>query len=107
MLSRFPIRSDRIDVLKVSLSTCFHSINVSRYEFDAAVLTVRYMDSVSMFWRVSEWLRDVGTSQVSRFDFMRFVDLYRFDLKSSALTVGYNESIWMICVTGGWPGRHW
>ena len=51
------------------------------------------MDSIWTVWRVSEWLRELGTSQVSRFVILCLfvidtldLDLYRFNLDSSGST---------------------
>ncbi|KIM68501.1 hypothetical protein SCLCIDRAFT_20413 [Scleroderma citrinum Foug A] len=51
-----------------------------RSGFDTATLTVELNDSISMAWRVSGWLRDVGTSQVSCFTFLCYFGVDMLDL---------------------------
>ena len=84
---RFPGRPDRVNASKVSPSTFSRSTDVSRYRFDAAALTMGYIDPMKTFGVVSGWLRDVGMSQVSCFVFWRYFvidalgfDVYSFDL---------------------------
>ena len=69
---------------KVSPSTILHSTDVSRCDLHMAVSTPGSNDSISMLWWVSRWLHDSGMSQVSGFDFLCIVDLYRFEFQSSA-----------------------
>ena len=44
------------------------------------------MDSVLTVWSISTWLRDASAYLVSRFDFLRLIDLYSFDLNPAAST---------------------
>ena len=81
---------------KVSVSACFRSINVYRYEFDAAASTDESNDSVSTLWRVTGWLCSAGMSAVSLFVFSR-----RYGFDSSMSTSTCNESVQMLCRTGG------
>ena len=53
---RFPGRPDRVNVSKVSPSAFSHLTDVSRYHFDAAVLTFGSNDPAGTSQRVYEWL---------------------------------------------------
>ena len=67
--------------------------------------TAGRMDSVWMVWRVSGWLRDLGMSQVSGFDFLHIVYLYRFDLDpatSTSPSIESNDSIQTFWIVLGW-----
>ena len=44
------------------------------------------MDSVSMVWSISAWLCDASAYLVSRFDFLRLIDLYSFNLNPATST---------------------
>ena len=58
-----------------------------------------------MVWRVSGWLRDLGMSQVSGFDFLHIVYLYRFDLDpatSTSPSIESNDSIQTFWIVLGW-----
>ena len=96
---------DCVTALKVGVSAVPRLINVCRFGFDAGVLMVGSMDSVSTFWGVSEWLHGAGMSAVSLFVFSRrFVtdtldlDLYRSDLDSTTVssTSNVSEAIFQI-----------
>ena len=83
--------------------------DICRYGFDVAALTVELNDSISTVWRDSRWLHDVGTSQVSRFAFLRYfgidtldLDVYRFDLHPAVLTPESNDSIGTFGRVSGW-----
>ena len=106
---RSPIQPDRVNVSKVSSSTILCSTDISRFCFDVAAATAGPMNSVSMVWRVSGWLRNVGTSQVNHLIPLHlFViqmldpDLYRFDLQSSTLPPGSNDLIQAFRVVSAW-----
>ena len=43
---------------------------------------------------------------VNRFVFLHLADFYSSKLEPSMLTLMPNESVWTICVSDGWPGRH-
>ena len=87
-----------MSAFKVSASVHSRSTDVCRLDLDAATSTVGSVDSVSMVWRVSEWLHGLGMSTVSLFVFScRFVThmldlhLYRSDLYSSVSMPGSND----------------
>ena len=82
------------------------NLGLYRCDLDVATLTAGSMDSVSTFWKVSGWLRNVAMSQVSCFDFLCCFDLYSFDFESSASMAPSSGSVRTICGIGGWPRRH-
>ena len=85
-LFRSPFRPDCVNASKVSASVHSRSTDVCRLDLDAAASTAGPMDSVSMVWSVSAWLHDASAYLVSRFDFLRLIDLYSFDLNPAAST---------------------
>ena len=109
LLSRSPIRLDRINASKVSPSGVSHSTDVSRFCFDVAASTDESNDSISTLWRVSGWLRSTGTSQVSHFAVLHLfivdmldLDVYRCDLDATTLTVGSNYPTAMFQNVSAW-----
>ena len=56
----------------------------SRFVFDAAMSTPGSNDPIATLWSVSEWLHHVGAYPVSRFVLLCWIDLYRFNFRSSA-----------------------
>ena len=52
------------------------------------------------------WLRSAHVFEVSRFDLLRLVDVYRFEFESSMSTVASDESIRTVWMLGGWPRQH-
>ena len=87
LFSRSPYWPHRINASKVSVSTCFHSTNVFRSDLHVATSMAGSMDSIAMFWWVSEWLHGAGMYLVSVLDFLCLIDtdaldlyLYRFNL---------------------------
>ena len=90
---------DCVNAFKVSISVPFCSINVCRCDLDAATLMAESNDSISMVWRVSGWLCNVGMSQVSHFTFLHYfgidtldLDVDRLDLDSTTSLLPSNES---------------
>ena len=91
---------------KVSISTDSCLIDICRYGFDAATLTVGSNDPIQMFGVVCGWLRGVDALQVSLSVFSHcFViqtldlHLYRSDLDSNSLTAGSNDlqaTFWVV-----------
>ena len=63
-------------------------------------------DPIGMFRVISGWLHCAGMFLVNRFVFLHLADFYSSELEPSVLTLMPNESVWMVCVSDGWPGRH-
>ena len=91
---------------KVSVSADSHLIDVCRYRFDVATLTVGSNDPIQMFGVVCGWLRGVDALQVSLSVFshcfviqMLDLHLYRSDLDSNSSTAGSNDlqaTFWVV-----------
>ena len=99
-LFRSPHQPDRVNVSQVSLLDFQRLINVFRFDLHAIASVAGSNDSISAVWRVSGWLRDVSTSQVSRFAFLCYfgvdmlnLDVYRLDLDLNRSTAGSNDPI--------------
>ena len=109
ILFRFPGRSDRINASQVSLSAVPRPTDISRFDLDAATSTAGPMDPMEVFWNVCGWLRAVHKSQVSGFVPLRYFvaetldpEVYRFNLHSSASTLGSNDPIGSFRRISGW-----
>ncbi|KIM54497.1 hypothetical protein SCLCIDRAFT_31023 [Scleroderma citrinum Foug A] len=95
-----------------------NALTCSRCGLDAATSTAGSIDPMESFGVVSGWLRNAGTSApclrlgpmtlFKHFNgFLRGCAVQahsRFD--SSAFTARPNVSVWMLCKSDGWPGRH-
>ena len=79
------------------------TLNIELYSFNLhpAALTPESNDSIGTFRVNYGWLRCAGTSVVSCFVLSHCIDLYRYELDSSALTVGPDKSIRTICMADG------
>ena len=71
-----------------------------RFEFDSATSTATPDESIQMLCMVDRWLHRSGAFQVSLLTFLRYFgtetldpEVYRFDLHSSASTLGSNDPI--------------
>ena len=76
-------------------------INVFRFEFNSSSSTFGPTDPMATLWGVSTWLRSLGTSVVSHFDFFRLADIYRLNFDVATLTPGSNDPIgtyWIVSV---------
>ena len=74
-------------------------LDLHRFDFDAATSTPGSVDLPATFRVVSGWLRGMGTSQVSRFAFLRYfgtdtldLELYRCNLDPTVSPSPSNES---------------
>ena len=61
-------------------------LKLYRSDLDAATLMAGSMDSISTFWRVSEWLGESGLSQVSHLKFLGLFVIEMLDFQSSIFT---------------------
>ena len=73
------------------------NLELCRFKFDLATLTPGSIDLQETSWEVSEWPRCAGVYSVRYFVFLHWIDLYWYDLDSSALTV-------MLTCPYGWSG---
>ena len=87
---------------KVGVSAILRLTDVFRFKFNSSASMFGPMDPMATLWGVSAWLRDLGTSVVSRFDFFRFADVYRCDLDAATSTAGPMDSISMVWIIYGW-----
>ena len=63
-------------------------------------------DPIGTIRVISGWLHCAGMFLVNCFVFLHLADFYSSELEPSMLTLMPNESVWTICVSDGWPGRH-
>ena len=96
-------RASQVSPFTVFPPFVIQTLNLELYSFDLhpAALTPESNDSIGMFQVNYGWLRCAGASTVSCFVLLCCIDLYRYELDSSALTAGPDKSIWTICMADG------
>ena len=67
----------------VSISTRLHLINIYRSRFGMATSTAGSVDPMEAFGVVSGWLHDAGTSAVSGFVFLCWINADALNFQSS------------------------
>ena len=82
-------------------------LDLSLYRCDLDLITLplpsnESNDSVGPFWIISGWLRYAGTFLVSRFVFLRWIDLYRSEFDAAASTPGSNDPMEMFRGISAW-----
>ena len=85
-----------VDMLDLDLYRC----NLDPTAFP--LLSDKSNDSVGPFWIISGWLHYAGAFLVSRFVFLRWIDLYRSEFDAAALTAASNVSVRTFRSVCGW-----
>ena len=101
------------DVFWVSPFTIFplfviETLNPDLYRSDLyfSTSTPGSNDPIGMFRVILGWLHCAGAFLVNRFVFLRLADFYGFKLEPSTSMSMPNKSVWMVCMSDGWPGQH-